>query len=29
MIMSVFTYIIMARKLGHIMHKPEPKVTGI
>ena len=28
MIMSVFTYIIMARKLGDIMHKLEPKVTG-
>ena len=28
MIMFVFTYIIMARKPGHIMHKLQPKVTG-
>ena len=26
--MFLFTYIIMARKLGHIMHKLQPKVTG-
>ena len=28
MIMFVFTYIIMARTSGHVMHKLQPKVTG-